>query len=151
MSKLSSGQAAWVMRLAKALPFYKHLGITLTDISWGHAQMQLKVKRELTQSAGSAHGGVMASMIDSVVGIALYTMLTSEDHITTIELKVNFIAPAKPGMLKAHGRIISKGKRIAVGDADVRDDRGTLIAKGLVTYMIMANQGQRFRSIKLAT
>ena len=105
--------------------------------------MRLKVKRELTQDAGVAHGGVAASLIDSAIGLALCTMLSAQEVITTIELNVNFIAPAKPGVLRAKGKIVHKGKRIAVGDGEVRDERGTLIAKGLVTYMILPNRSQR--------
>lgn len=104
--------------------------------------MRLKVRRELTQDAGAAHGGVAASLIDSAVGLALCTMLSSQELITTVELKVNFLAPAKPGILRASGKILHKGKRIAVGDGEVRNEKGTLIAKGLVTYMILPNRGQ---------
>jgi len=57
-----------------------------------------------------------------------------------VELKVNFVTPAKPGLLKAKGRIIHKGKRIAVGESEVKDQHRKLIAKGLVTYMILTNR-----------
>jgi uncharacterized protein (TIGR00369 family) len=119
------------------MPYYKHLGITLHKMSYGESVIQVNVTRKLTQSAGFAHGGVSASLIDSAVGLALLTMLGGPGLITTIELKVNFIAPAKPGVLKASGRILHKGARTAVGEADVKDRNGLLIAKGLVTYMIL--------------
>ncbi len=57
------------------LPFYKHLGITLTEVNWGNAEIQLNVTRKLIQSAGFAHGGVTAALIDSAVGLALCTMV----------------------------------------------------------------------------
>jgi len=121
------------------MPFYRRLGITLTDLSWARAEIQLRVRRELTQNAGYAHGGVAASLIDSAVGLALCTTLPSPQMITTIELKVNFTAPAKLGILKAKGRIIHRGGRIAVGESEVRDEAGALIAKGMATYMILEN------------
>lgn len=107
----------------------------------------MRVRRELTQDTGAAHGGALTSLIDSVVGLALCTMLTSDDIITTIELKVNFIAPARLGVLKAEGGIVHKGSRIAVGDADVKDRNGKLIAKGIVTYMILGNHGKRVLNV----
>ncbi len=137
--RLSTTQAAWIRRTAKDMPFYRHLGITLQRVSYGQSTIQVNVRRNLTQGKGAAHGGVAATLIDSAVGLALCTMLAGPEFITTIELKVNFIAPAKPGLLRAKGRILHKGKRTAVGEADVRDKAGFLIAKGLVTYMVLGD------------
>ena len=67
-------------------------------------------------------------------------MLDRQELITTVEMKVNFIAPAKLGLLTATGKIIHKGKRIAVGDAEVRDSKKRLVAKGLVTYIILGKR-----------
>ncbi len=127
----------WIWQLAKEMPFYNQLGIRLTKLGPGRAEILIKVTKRLTQGAGVAHGGVAAALIDSAVGLALCTMLDSKEFTTTVEMKVNFTAPAQPGVLKASGRIIHKGKRIAVGEAEVRDRKRTLIAKGLVTYIIL--------------
>ncbi len=125
------------------MPYYNHLGMKLTRLGLGRSEIKLRVTRSLTQDAGVAHGGVAAALVDSVVGLALCTTLKSKELITTVELKVNFLAPAKPGVLRAKGKILHKGKRIAVGDAEVRDSKGGLVAKGLVTYMILENHGKR--------
>ena len=124
MTEPNSKNAAWIKQLACAIPFYKHLGITLTGVNWGNAEIQLKVTRKLVRSAGFAHGGVTAALIDSAVGLALSTMIDPRDRVTTIELHVNFIAPAKLGFLKAQGQILHRGRRTAVGDAEVRDEDG---------------------------
>ena len=121
------------------MPFYRHLGINLTRVGWGRAEIQLRVERKLTRSAGFAHGSVAAALIDSAVGLALCTMLDPEELITTVELHVNYIAPAELGVLKSRGKIVHKGKRVAVGDAEVRDERGRLISRGSATYMILGN------------
>jgi len=92
------------------------------------------------QDSGIAHGGVAASIIDSSVGLALYSLLSSGQLIATIELKVNYLRPASAGPLTSTGRIIYKGKRIAVGESEVRDRHGRLVAKGLVTYMILRDE-----------
>jgi uncharacterized protein (TIGR00369 family) len=94
------------------------------------------VTRSLTQSAGVAHGGVAASLIDSAVGLALCTLIEPEQLITTVEMKLNYLSPVPLGTLKARGKIIHRGKRIAVGEAEARV-RKTLVAKGLVTYAIL--------------
>jgi uncharacterized protein (TIGR00369 family) len=140
LNKLPQHQLDWVFRLAEVMPFYRHMGITLTKLRLGTSEINIRVTKGLTQSAGFAHGGVAASLVDSAVGLALCTLLQPRESITTIELKVNFVAPAKPGLLKAKGWTIHKGKRIAVGESEVKDQQGKLIAKGLVTYMILTNR-----------
>lgn len=121
------------------MPFYRTMGIRLTRLGWGGSEIRMKVGKGLTQNAGFAHGGVSASLIDSAVGLALCTMIGMGNAITTIDFQVNFLAPTKPGLLTARGRIIHKGKRIAVGDAEVTDQDGRLVSKGTATYMILEN------------
>jgi acyl-CoA thioesterase len=70
-------------------------------------------------------------------------MLSPQEHITTVEMKLNFLAPAKLGALRTRAKILHKGKRIAVGDAEVLDESGKLIAKGTATYMILANNASQ--------
>ena len=102
----------------------------------------MKVGRELTQQAGFAHGGVSASLIDSAVGLALCTLIVHGGMITTIDLQVNFLAPARPGSLTARGRIVHKGRRTAVGDCQVLDKDGKLVSKGTATYLILEKTKQ---------
>ena len=131
-----SANMNWVKRVARSMPFYRRLGIRLVGLSRGCSELQLRVTRSLTQSAGVAHGGVAASLIDSAVGLALCTLIEPEQLITTVEMKLNYLSPVPIGTLKASGKIIHRGKRIAVGEAEARV-RKTLVAKGLVTYAIL--------------
>jgi len=122
------------------MPFYQFMGIHLTKLGWGRSEVKMRVGRKLTQQTGLAHGGVSASLIDSAVGLALCTMIDYGSAITTIDLQVNFIEPAKPGSLTARGRIIHKGKRTAVGDCQVEDECGKLVSKGTATYLILEDR-----------
>jgi acyl-CoA thioesterase len=122
------------------MPFYKFMGIRLTKLGFGRSEIVMRVGRRVTQNAGFAHGGISASLIDSAVGLALCTTIAQTSRITTIDLQVNYLAPAKPGTLTARGRIVHKGKRTAVGESEVRDEDGRLVSKGTVTYLIMENR-----------
>jgi acyl-CoA thioesterase len=55
----------------------------------------------------------------------------------TAELKVNFLAPASAGVVIAKGRLLREGKRLIVGEAEVVDQTGRMIAKGLGTWAVM--------------
>lgn len=130
----------WIRGLAARMPFYRFMEIRLVRLGWGRSEITMKVTERLTQNAGVAHGGVCASLIDSAVGIAICTMIDKGDAITTVDLQVSFLAPAKPGPLNARGETVHMGKRIAVGDAKVTDENGKLVAKGNATYMILKNR-----------
>jgi len=140
LSRLFGSQTLWVRQVAAKMSYYRFMGIHLTKLGWGRSEIKVRVGRELTQGAGFAHGGVSASLIDSAVGLALCTMIDYGSAITTIDLQVNFIAPAKPGSLTARGKIIHKGRRTAVGDCQVTDECGKLVSKGTATYLILGDR-----------
>ena len=125
------------------MPFYQHLGIRLVRLNRGRSELRLKLTRSLTQSSGVAHGGLAASLIDSAVGLALCTLVESDQMISTVEMNVNYLAPARPGPVRARGIIIQKGRRIAVGEAVVFNGE-KMVAKGLVTYMILQGKRKKF-------
>jgi uncharacterized protein (TIGR00369 family) len=122
------------------MPFYRFMGIHLTKLGWGRSEIRIGVGRRLTQQAGVAHGGVSAALVDSAVGLALCTTIDRESVIMTINLQVNFLAPARPGSLTARGRIVHKGKQTAVGECEVTDEDGRLVSNGTATYMILKNK-----------
>ena len=140
LGRLSASQAIWVRQLAAGMPFYRFMGIRVTKLGWGRAEIRIGVAKGLTQRAGFVHGGVSASLVDSAVGLALWTMIDRGNAIATIDLQVNFLAPANPGLLTARARIVHKGKRTAVGDCTVRDGAGKLVSIGTATYLILENK-----------
>jgi acyl-CoA thioesterase len=88
------------------------------------------------------HGGVIAAVCDSAVAFALATMVEGGEKMLTIELKVNFIAPADSDVF-AEARIVHKGRKTAVGEVEVRKADNTLIAKALVTYYLYEERDGR--------
>lgn len=99
----------------------------------GEACLRLPFQGDLTQGNNIIHGGAISTLCDTAVAVALATMIGSFEGMVTIELKINFIAPAD-GDLLARAMIIHKGKSTAVGEVDVRKQDGTLAARGLITY-----------------
>jgi uncharacterized protein (TIGR00369 family) len=125
-------------RIRERFPQYQFpalLGMEIETLEWGQAVLTLKSRPELTQGMGFLHGGVITSLCDTSVGVALFTMVEEDEKILTVELKLNFLAPAD-GEIRAAAKIIHKGRRTAVGEVDVIGAGGILIAKALVTYYI---------------
>ncbi|MGC8969524.1 MAG: PaaI family thioesterase [Conexivisphaera sp.] len=84
---------------------------------------------------GVVHGGAIASLVDSAAGRAIASLLGGEARMATIELKVNYLRPSSGGTLRAEGRVVHMGTRIAVAEVDVTQDN-SLLAKALATYYI---------------
>jgi len=108
----------------------------LADAKKGWSRMRMPFADKLRQPYGIAHGGAIMSLADSAVAMALIGMVDRDEVFTTVELKINYLKPFESGEINAEARIISKGKTIALGDVDVWDSDGKLIAKCLATYSI---------------
>jgi uncharacterized protein (TIGR00369 family) len=133
--RIDSIKEAAIRQRFPGYPFPSLLGMEIVSLEVGRAHLTLKCRQELTQGMGYLHGGVISTLCDTSVAIALFTMIEEDEKILTIELKVNFLAPADED-IQSQARIIHKGRRTAVGEVDVTDRAGTLLAKGLVTYYI---------------
>ncbi|HEY8449970.1 MAG TPA: PaaI family thioesterase [Bacillota bacterium] len=118
-------------------PFWQLLGLTVAAAEPGRAVLQLTVNDQLKQVLGTVHGGVTAALIDSAVIAALQPLLEPGVPATTVEMNVNYLAPARAGTLRAEARILKCGRTLALGAVEVRDDEQTLIAHGTATYMIL--------------
>jgi uncharacterized protein (TIGR00369 family) len=87
---------------------------------------------------GAVHGGVFCSIVDSAASWALYYGIQDEDTgLTTVDLKLNFLAPSVSGKVIAKGRQIRLGRTIGYADCEVKGETGKLIAHGTLTAMVM--------------
>lgn len=126
-----------VKRAANGSPYYRLLGMEITEIREGESTIQMLFREELTHPYGIVHGGAIASLADSAVAMALIGLVEPKDRITTIEFKINFFVPISKGELMASAKIIHKGSKTAVGDVEVVNEEGKLVAKVIATYSIM--------------
>lgn len=88
---------------------------------------------------GMIHGGYFATLLDSALGCAVHSRLTAAQAYTTLELKVAFhkALTAQSGMVRAEGRVISMGRRVAFVEGTLTDVSGKLYATGSSTLLIM--------------
>jgi len=128
-----------LMKVATSCPYYRLLGMRVKEIKRGESRIEMPFKQDLTHPYGIAHGGAIASLADSAVAMALTDLVDPKDRIATIEFKINFLASVNKGKLEAHAKIIHKGSKTAVGDVEVVDEKGKLVAKLVATYSIQRN------------
>ena len=93
-----------------------------------------------TNSLGTVQGGFLAAMLDDTLGPALVATLAADQFAPTVELKVNFLRPARPGRLVGNGRVVHRGGTIAFLEGDLRDADGQLLATATATARIVQTQ-----------
>ncbi|HVJ47651.1 PaaI family thioesterase [Desulfitobacterium sp.] len=116
--------------------YWKHMGMTTVPNVDGKTQVVMKVTEQLKQFYGNVHGGVLAGLLDSAIAVAVNERLDSSEGASTVELKLNYLRPVNEGTLWAEGKIIQKGRRIIVGQGEIKDDSGNLVAFGTATFMV---------------
>jgi uncharacterized protein (TIGR00369 family) len=91
--------------------------------------------------AGTVHGGLAATMLDSCMGLAIQTTLEKGTGSTTLEFKISFLRPITPetGPIKAEGTVISRGRRVGTAEGRVMDGNGRLLVHGTTTCLIFEN------------
>lgn len=115
-------------------PYQRFLNLSLVRSEPGLVEIQLPFRDELLRAEGSDwyHGGVVAALIDVAGDYALWTQVGS--GLPTIDLRIDWLRPARRGTLTAVGRSVKVGKTVCTADVEVRDDKGELVAVGRGTY-----------------
>jgi uncharacterized protein (TIGR00369 family) len=131
---LGSGMLMAASGSGGGLPAY--LGMRFTEAGPGTATCELEVTEELLNPFGAAHGGVIASLVDHVLGAVTFPVIPKGSWPATSEFKLNLVAPARLGTMRAVATIIALSKRTAVVRVDI-DNGGRMIgaAQGTVTIM----------------
>jgi uncharacterized protein (TIGR00369 family) len=109
----------------------------IKDLQRGTCLMEVKLEEKHLQPFGNVHGGAIASVVDAVAFWAVFPQPERGKGLTTVEMKLNYLAPAQTGKLVAQGRCIKMGRTLALGEASVTNGEGTLIAHGTVTMMVV--------------
>lgn len=124
-------------------PMYLHMGMRVLGAGEGHSRVELDACSRLHSLYGMLHGGVPATIIDSACGIAVGSMLGPGEVCVTVDLRVNYISNLREGVILAEGRVLHKGGRTGVAQAEVRDEVGNLIAVGMSTHMVLGPEDVR--------
>ena len=99
--------------------FMHHIEFSLSTIKPGYTEGEMKLKPIHFQQDGFAHGGVIATIADIVAGFAAYTLVGTDEHVVTGEIKISFFKKGVGESLKAIGRVIKPGKRMNFCEAEV--------------------------------
>jgi uncharacterized protein (TIGR00369 family) len=118
-------------------PYFSLLSMTLKDLQWGTCLMEVELEEKHLQPFGNVHGGAIASLVDAAAFWAVFPQVERGKGLTTVEMKLNYLAPVQKGKLVARGRCIKLGRTLALGETSVTNGEGTLIAHGTATMMVV--------------
>jgi len=117
------------------VPFAKLLGIEVDSVEPGHAVLSMMLRHEHMRNNGIAHGGVIATLIDSAMAIAIMALLDENEHTVTVDLTIHYLRPVPEGSAKASARVVRAGRRVVTVSAELFDAEGKLAATAISTYL----------------
>ena len=121
-------------------PIGRTLGFSLVEVDRGRAVFEGTPDERHYNPMGGVHGGYAATLLDSACGIAVHSMLKRDQGFTTLELKVSYLRGMNDttGPVRAEGRVVNIGRRVAFAEADIRDADGRLMATATSTLLVLA-------------
>jgi uncharacterized protein (TIGR00369 family) len=114
------------------------LGYDVTEAARGRVVVALVPTRAHLNPAGTVHGGLTATLLDSCMGLAVQSMLDKGVAQTTLEFKISLMRPITPGtgQIRAEGVVLNCGRRIGTAEGRVTDGNGRLLAHGTTTCLV---------------
>lgn len=118
----------------KESPSLQTMGIELIYLGKGIAGIKMSAERGYTTVNGRLHGGIIATLADTVMGWAIISL---GNPTVTVDMRLNYFAPVFEGTeLTAEGYVIHAGKTTAVAEASLFNNKGKLVAKSMGTFFV---------------
>jgi len=119
------------------VPFAKLLGIEVDSVEPGHAVLSMKLRDDLMRNNGIAHGGAIATLIDSAMAIAIMALLEENERTVTVDLTIHYLRAISEGTTRASARVVRAGRRVITVSAELFDHNEKLSATAISTYLRM--------------
>jgi uncharacterized protein (TIGR00369 family) len=121
-----------------APPIAVTMGIDLDLVEDGRAVFSLEPAEHHYNPIGSVHGGVFATLLDSAAGCAVHSTLAAGMGYTSVDLNVKFLRgmSAATGRVTCEGRVVNRGRRLALAEATITDSAGRLLATATSSCLI---------------
>ena len=115
-------------------PFHRLIGLELVRAEQGDVELRLAWREEFRREDGSDwyHGGIISALVDIAGDYAIASKLGR--WVPTIDLRVDYLRPAREGALVARARAVKVGKTVGVADVELRNGQGAVVAIGRAAY-----------------
>jgi uncharacterized protein (TIGR00369 family) len=122
-----------------APPIQKALDFRILEVARGYTVFAGVPRFEYYNPLGSVHGGYTAALLDSCMACAVHSTLDAGYSYATLEIKINYVRAilSDTGEVRAEGKVINVGKRVATAEGRLLDSTGKLYAHGTTTCLIL--------------
>jgi uncharacterized protein (TIGR00369 family) len=124
----------------QASEFYRWVGIELVDAGSGEVEIAFEAGPQHVNLQGLVHGGMLATLADTAMGLAVRTVLDPGRRHVTVQISIEFLSPGRPGRIVAHGRAVKIGRQLGFAETDVVDARGRLLALARSTISVTSEE-----------
>ncbi len=142
MSKSNEIKNNLIDRVKTDVGFIRMLGIKNFSYKNGFASGKLKIRKGHLNPNGVVHGGVIYSFIDTLMGIALASILKKDDTCATIEIQITYFNALKKGTIYAEAKVITQKRQIAFIEGSVKDEKGKFIAHATGSFYISRGKNE---------
>lgn len=133
---LKEKNAEFAREFQKKIPFVGHLGIEVDSIGDGKAVLSVAVQPGFTNSFGTAHGGLIMSIMDVALCTAARSQHADSIGVITIDLSMQFIGVGKDKLI-AEARVLKPGRNTVFTEGEIRNAAdGSLVAKAIGTVRV---------------
>jgi uncharacterized protein (TIGR00369 family) len=119
-------------------PVWSLVNFRLLEFGEGRAVMEMTPAEYHYNRFGVVQGGILCPVLDAAAGYAVHSTLPAGTGYTTLDLKVNYLRPVsvETGPLRCVGRIVHRGSRVCLAEADLTDGNGRLYAHAVSTCLL---------------
>jgi len=121
------------------VPIGETLGFRLVEAERGRVALLGRPDKRSYNLIGSVHGGWAASILDSALALSTLSVLEADQSFTTVDIRINYLRPitAESGEVRAEGRVLQSGRRLAYCEARLGGADGKLLAHGTGSCLIL--------------
>lgn len=121
-------------------PIGATVGMTDFVVERGAVTVTLKAQAWQYNPLGTVHGGVISTLLDTAAGCSVHTTLAVGESYTSLDLTVKFLraVTVDSGTLRCVGKVVQRGRRTALAEAQLFDEQGRLVAHATSTCMIFS-------------
>jgi uncharacterized protein (TIGR00369 family) len=123
-------------RMARSA-FHRWAGIELVRVEAGEVEIALTAQPHHLNLLGTLHGGMLATVADTAMGLALRTKLEPGTSQVTGQLNIHYLRTMRAGRVTGVGRVVKPGRQMGYAEAEVLDERGRLLARASSTFIVL--------------
>ncbi|HET6264104.1 MAG TPA: PaaI family thioesterase [Usitatibacter sp.] len=121
------------------VPIGVTLGFRMVEVEKGRVALLGNPDQRSYNLIGSVHGGWAAAILDSALALSTLSSLEADQGFTTVDIRINYLRPItmETGEVRAEGRVLQGGRRLAYSEAKLTDRAGKLLAHGTGSCLIL--------------